>query len=80
MIVQTFSSPVPGVPSRCSGMAYDKTGVMTALEVSTVRVEHAPSGRTRLFADDTLVRDGDLYRDGRLTVRVSQSDPSIEVS
>jgi hypothetical protein len=58
-----------------SGIRYGIDGRQVPFEVSAVRVERGMTNRPRLFVNDALVRDGDLYQDGVLAVRVCQSDP-----
>jgi hypothetical protein len=58
-----------------SGMHFEPTGKMTPFKVSTIRVERTTRNLPRLIVNETLIREGDLYVDGALSVRVSQSNP-----
>lgn len=60
-----------------SGVRYEEDGRQVPFEVSTVRVERGPGNRPRLFVNEALVRDGDLYQEGFLSARVCESDRSI---
>jgi hypothetical protein len=69
----------PGSGIIATAVHYNLNGVHQVWKVRSVRVERTPANRPRLMVDDVIVRDGDLYRDGKLTVRVCEDDPSIEV-
>ena len=72
--------PLPALPwtviwqqqgtSRHVGIVYDAQGHPHPMEVGTVRVEPVTETTSRLMVDDQIVRAGDLYVNGRLTVRV----------
>lgn len=54
---------------RRTGVSYGQDGYSRFFEVESVRVE--PYGQAyRLFVNDQIVRNGDLWTDGQLTVRV----------
>lgn len=69
--------PEPGYRTFTFGARYDADGAQHLFDVSTVRIERSMGNRPRLFVNDTIVRDGDLYRDGIMQVRVCESDGSI---
>lgn len=69
----------PGIPTAQVMIRYAPDGLQTAVPVSSARVERTPGNRPRLVVNDQVVRDGDLYQDGQLTVRACQDKPEIEV-
>jgi len=69
----------PGIPLAQVMVRYSADGYQTAVDAASVRVERTPGNRPRLMVNDQIVRDGDLYKDGKLAVRVCHDDPSIEV-
>lgn len=71
------SSPEPQYDTFRFGVRYDADGAQQLFDVSTVRIERSMSNRPRLFVNDAIVRNGDLYRDGAMQVRVCESDGSI---
>jgi hypothetical protein len=71
------SSPEPQYKTFRFGVRYDADGAQQMFDVGTVRVERSMGNRPRLFVNDVIVRDGDLYRDGVMQVRVCESDRSI---
>lgn len=59
---------------------YSADGTQHGTHVYSVRVERSMTNRPRLFVDDVLLRQGDLYDSlGKLQARVHDDDPSIEV-
>jgi hypothetical protein len=62
-----------------AAIRYTADGSQVTTRPSFVRVERTPDNRPRLMADDVIVRNGDLYQEGKLTVRACEDDPSIEV-
>jgi hypothetical protein len=69
----------PGIPMAQVMIRYAPDGLQTAVPVSSARVERTLANRPRLVVNDQVVRDGDLYRDGQLTVRTCHDRPEIEV-
>lgn len=67
--------------SEVVGTSYAADGAMTQVAVRTATVERSPDSRNRprLIVNGIRVPDGDLYVDGKLTARVCDKDPSIEV-
>lgn len=68
-----FQMHLPG-RTETAGMHYAQDGAMTQFEVGEVRVERSAVNRPRLIVNNTLVRDGDLYVDGRLLVRAWENN------
>jgi hypothetical protein len=60
-----------------SGVRYEADGRQVPFEVSSVRVERSATNRPRLFVNDAIVRNGDLYQEGFLSARVCEADGSI---
>ncbi len=61
-----------------AGVRYLDDGAQLPFEVTTVRVERTVHNRPRLIVNETLVRNGDLYRQGRLEVRSWAEKPDQE--
>lgn len=65
---------------KISGMHYGPDGAMTQVAVTgPVRVERTGSNRPRLIVNETIVRHGDLYVDGKIQVRAWEDKPEAEV-
>jgi len=69
--------PEPKYSTFRFGVRYDADGAQQMFDVDTVRVERSMGNRPRLFVNDVIVRDGDLYRDGAMQARVCESDRSV---
>jgi hypothetical protein len=57
---------------------YREDGTQELLSVQSVRVERSVRDRPKMFLNDVIVRDGDLYVNGALQVRTCADDPRIE--
>jgi len=62
-----------------AGVRYQDDGAQLPFEVDAVRVERTAGNRPRLFVNERLVRNGDLYRQGVLVARVWADKPGQEV-
>jgi hypothetical protein len=76
--VHFSSTDVPGEKPLVSGVKYEADGRQLPFKVTSVRIERSTQNRPRLFVNDAIVRNGDLYRDGILNVRVCESDQSVK--
>lgn len=70
-----WAGDVVGVAVR-----YDADGTQVPSMVTSVRIQRSPDNRPHLFVDNLRVRNADLYSpEGKLSARVCEDDPSIEV-
>jgi hypothetical protein len=70
MTVYHMASAVPGVKSLIWGVRYEADGRRVPVEVDEIRVERHMGNRPRLIVNNAVVRNGDLYQEGALAVRV----------
>lgn len=71
----------PDDPTRkatLAGVRYEENGAQFPFDVATVRIERTAGNRPRLIVNETLVRNGDLYRQGILEVRSWADKPGKE--
>jgi hypothetical protein len=73
-----FDDDDPERKAVLAGVRYLDDGAQLPFKVATVRVERTAGNRPRLIVNETLVRNGDLYRQGRLEVRAWADEPERE--
>jgi hypothetical protein len=62
-----------------AGVRYEADGAQVPFKVHEVRIERTVNNRPRLVVNGRLVKNGDLYRQGRRLVRSWADEPDQEV-
>lgn len=68
----------PAMKVTHAGVRYEEDGAQVPFKVEQVYIERTAGNRPRLIVNRILVRNGDLYRQGTLQVRVWADEPDQE--